>query len=204
MRCVLRSLPGKQQILQARGSSVVDDVARTMEEISTRSREIADILGRVIGGIAFQTNILALNAAVQATPAGEMGRRFAVAASQVRSLAQRSASAAKEIETLIDSSTTTGDEGPSLVGSAGRHDERNPRCREEHRFDFEWNQYSVERTARGNRRGDSSRQRNGSGHATECGTGRTGSAAATSLREQAGMLRKTISIFMLPHASARG
>ncbi|MEO0003601.1 MAG: hypothetical protein RLZZ22_1293, partial [Pseudomonadota bacterium] len=85
----------------SQGGEVVGQVVATMEEITTSSRKIADIIG-VIDGIAFQTNILALNAAVEAARAGEQGRGFAVVASEVRSLAQRSAQAAKEIKTLVD------------------------------------------------------------------------------------------------------
>ncbi|RKP46089.1 methyl-accepting chemotaxis protein [Trinickia fusca] len=101
-----------------RGSSVVDDVVRTMNEITSSSQKIGDIIG-VIDGIAFQTNILALNAAVEAARAGEQGRGFAVVASEVRSLAQRSATAAKEIKALIESSTNTVDQGAALVANAG-------------------------------------------------------------------------------------
>jgi methyl-accepting chemotaxis protein len=101
-----------------RGSGVVDDVVRTMSEITSSSQKIGDIVG-VIDGIAFQTNILALNAAVEAARAGEQGRGFAVVASEVRSLAQRSATAAKKIKTLIESSTHTVDQGAALVANAG-------------------------------------------------------------------------------------
>ncbi|WP_206958347.1 methyl-accepting chemotaxis protein [Trinickia acidisoli] len=101
-----------------RGSSVVDDVVRTMNEITSSSQKIGDIIG-VIDGIAFQTNILALNAAVEAARAGEQGRGFAVVASEVRSLAQRSATAAKEIKALIETSTNTVDQGAALVANAG-------------------------------------------------------------------------------------
>ena len=100
------------------GGQVVRDVVDTMDEISTSSRRIADIIG-VIDGIAFQTNILALNAAVEAARAGEHGRGFAVVAGEVRSLAQRCAAAAKEIKTLIGSSAERVDRGAELVRRAG-------------------------------------------------------------------------------------
>nr|WP_315850528.1 methyl-accepting chemotaxis protein [Yersinia aldovae] len=58
----------------------------TMNSITESSRRIADIIG-VINSIAFQTNILALNAAVNAARTGEQGRGFAVVASEVRNLA---------------------------------------------------------------------------------------------------------------------
>src|SRR5450830_1346589 len=101
-----------------RGGQVVSEVVSTMEEINTRSKKIADIIG-VIDGIAFQTNILALNAAVEAARAGEQGRGFAVVAGEVRSLAGRSAEAAKEIKSLIGASVEKVESGTRLVGNAG-------------------------------------------------------------------------------------
>src|SRR4030095_11117788 len=94
-------------------------VVQTMGEIQTSSRKIGDIIG-VIDGIAFQTNILARNAAVEAARAGEQGRGFAVVAAEVRSLAQRSANAAKEIKQLITDSVVKVEEGSVLVDQAGR------------------------------------------------------------------------------------
>ncbi len=61
------------------------------------NRDFIDIIG-VIDGIAFQTNILALNAAAEAVRAGEQGRGFAVGATEVRNLAQGSATAAESLE----------------------------------------------------------------------------------------------------------
>src|SRR3569832_1543463 len=87
----------------AKGGAVVSQVVDTMGAINDSARKMSDIIG-VIDGIAFQTNILALNAAGEAARAGEQGRGFAVVASEVRSLAQRSAGAAKEIKSLIDAS----------------------------------------------------------------------------------------------------
>ncbi len=101
-----------------RGGDAMRGVIGTMNEITTSSQKIADIIG-VIDSIAFQTNILALNAAVEAARAGEQGRGFAVVASEVRSLAQRSATAAREIKNLIQSSVDTVGTGSRLVEGVG-------------------------------------------------------------------------------------
>jgi methyl-accepting chemotaxis protein len=85
-----------------------------MAEISTASSKIADIISTV-DEIAFQTNLLAVNAAVEAARAGDEGRGFAVVAAEVRSLAQRSALAAKEIKGLIQDSLRKVERGSELV-----------------------------------------------------------------------------------------
>ncbi|MBA5689299.1 methyl-accepting chemotaxis protein [Rugamonas apoptosis] len=104
--------------IASKGGIVVARVVDTMDSISEASRQIVDIIS-VIDGIAFQTNILALNAAVEAARAGEQGRGFAVVASEVRNLAQRSASAAREIKALIDNSVERVDTGARLASDAG-------------------------------------------------------------------------------------
>ena len=83
------------------GGSVIANTTKMIEEVYEASAKIKDIT-KVIENIAFQTNILALNASVEAARAGDQGRGFAVVASEVRNLAQNSQSSAKDITTLID------------------------------------------------------------------------------------------------------
>jgi len=99
------------------GHDVMGAVAITMDDICRASSNIAAITG-VIDAIAFQTNILALNASVEAARAGDNGRGFAVVASEVRSLAQRSAAAAKEIKVLIMASEQSVKSGSLKVSKA--------------------------------------------------------------------------------------
>ena len=102
-----------------RGGEVVERVVETMSGVQERSRQIGEII-TVIDVIAFQTDILAPNAAVDAARAGEQGRGFAVVAGGVRSLAQRSPEAARQIKDLIGTSVSRAEQGTGLVGDAGR------------------------------------------------------------------------------------
>ncbi len=99
------------------GGEVMKNLEQIMQQITSSSRQIADING-VIDSIANQTNILALNAAVEAARAGEQGRGFAVVAEEVRNLAKRSAEAAKEINQLINTCVATMDTGSRQVVQA--------------------------------------------------------------------------------------
>jgi methyl-accepting chemotaxis protein len=100
------------------GQEVVDKAIAAMSEINVASAKISDIIS-TIDEIAFQTNLLAVNAAVEAARAGDEGRGFAVVASEVRSLAQRSAVAAKEIKVLIQDTMRKVDAGSKLVSRSG-------------------------------------------------------------------------------------
>jgi len=83
------------------GVDSVDKLLEAMGKLARSSEEVQKII-KVIDDMAFQTNILSLNAAVEAARAGDAGKGFAVVAEEVRNLAQRSAQAAQETATLID------------------------------------------------------------------------------------------------------
>ncbi|WP_072682120.1 methyl-accepting chemotaxis protein [Arcobacter sp. LA11] len=95
------------------GQDLASKTASSMDEINEQTQAIADSI-TVIDQIAFQTNILSLNAAVEAATAGEAGKGFAVVAQEVRNLAARSAEAAKEIKDLVENATEKANGGKSI------------------------------------------------------------------------------------------
>ncbi len=96
------------------GAESVKATVEGMAEIAQSSDQISEIIG-VITEIAEQTNLLALNAAIEAARAGEHGKGFAVVADEVGKLAQRSSEAAKEITGLIKNSVARVEEGTKLT-----------------------------------------------------------------------------------------
>lgn len=98
----------------SKGESLSQKTTQSMDEINEQVQAINESI-TVIDQIAFQTNILSLNAAVEAATAGESGKGFAVVAGEVRNLASRSAEAAKEIKTLVENATIQAHEGKQIV-----------------------------------------------------------------------------------------
>ena len=96
------------------GQELANQTTLAMDEINTEVTAINDAI-TVIDQIAFQTNILSLNAAVEAATAGEAGKGFAVVAQEVRNLASRSADAANEIKTLVENANQKANSGKKIA-----------------------------------------------------------------------------------------
>lgn len=102
------SLAKQTKQFAEQSNSEMGRMSTSMAELKNSSNEIAKII-KVIDEIAFQTNILSLNAAVEAARAGDAGKGFAVVAEEVRNLAQRSAQAAKDTAVIIESNINLSD-----------------------------------------------------------------------------------------------
>jgi methyl-accepting chemotaxis protein len=97
-----------------KGQDLANQTTLAMDEINTEVTAINDAI-TVIDQIAFQTNILSLNAAVEAATAGEAGKGFAVVAQEVRNLASRSAEAANEIKALVENANQKANSGKKIA-----------------------------------------------------------------------------------------
>ncbi|WP_458410891.1 methyl-accepting chemotaxis protein [Aliarcobacter butzleri] len=98
------------------GEKLANQTTQAMDEINNQVNLINDSIS-VIDQIAFQTNILSLNAAVEAATAGEAGKGFAVVAQEVRNLASRSAEAAREIKAIVENATSKANEGKEIANN---------------------------------------------------------------------------------------
>lgn len=98
-------------------AQVLQTTAAHVSEVANQSHEIFTFLD-VIGGIAEQTNLLALNAAIEAARAGEQGRGFAVVADEVRTLAKRTQDSTKEIQNIISNLRQGSDSSVAAMNQA--------------------------------------------------------------------------------------
>ena len=96
------------------GEALANQTTEAMNNIDEQVKSISESIS-VIDQIAFQTNILSLNAAVEAATAGEAGKGFAVVAQEVRNLASRSAQAANDIKNLVENATKKANDGKEIA-----------------------------------------------------------------------------------------
>jgi methyl-accepting chemotaxis protein len=112
----MASLANSVTKASSEGQALANETTQAMDEINKEVNAISEAI-TIIDQIAFQTNILSLNAAVEAATAGEAGKGFAVVAQEVRNLATRSADAANEIKKLVSNATAKANSGKKIADS---------------------------------------------------------------------------------------
>ena len=111
-----RSITDKIDNDSIEGKKILGETVSSIRDIAKSSQEVKNIIA-MISGIAAQTNLLALNAAIEAARAGEAGKGFAVVADEVRTLAEQAGDAAQQIEGLINDSSSKTERGVTLIDS---------------------------------------------------------------------------------------
>ncbi len=109
----MSSISNETRNSSEKGKQLASDTASSMDDINNTVLDINEAI-TMIDQIAFQTNILSLNAAVEAATAGEAGKGFAVVAQEVRNLAARSAEVAKDIKDLVETATQKANSGKAI------------------------------------------------------------------------------------------
>ncbi|MEA3314883.1 MAG: methyl-accepting chemotaxis protein, partial [Campylobacterota bacterium] len=111
---IMSDLSNEVTTSASKGEKLANQTSCAMDEINEKVNAISEAIS-VIDQIAFQTNILSLNAAVEAATAGEAGKGFSVVAQEVRNLASRSAEAARDIKELVESANTKASNGKKIA-----------------------------------------------------------------------------------------
>jgi methyl-accepting chemotaxis protein len=192
------SLARQTSTAAQQSEQVVSEVVGKMNEIDQAVHRMGDMIA-IIESIALQSNLLALNASVEAARAGSHGRGFSVVAEEVRTLAHRSASAAREIKDLIGDSLKRVETGSTLATRAGAamrhvvgHVDDVARLIEHISTSSDAQSHDVDRFSQGMGKMDAMLERDVQ-HVKGV------ASASAGLREKARTLREAMSIFLVEH-----
>jgi methyl-accepting chemotaxis protein len=192
------SLARQTSTAAQQSEQVVSEVVDKMNEIDQAVHRMGDMIA-MIESIAFQSNLLALNASVEAARVGSHGRGFSVVAEEVRTLAHRSASAAREIKDLIGDSLQRVETGSTLATRAGAamrhvvgHVDDVARLIEHISTSSDAQSHDVDRFSQGMGKMDAMLER-------DVRHVKGVASASASLREKARTLREAMSIFLVEH-----